>query len=99
MLLIVQTILTLVNTTEGAKVFVAIDDVSSLIEAAPSEPLILDVFLHAYAQYVISSGDNTSLRSKIDHTVKALVVSFKGTDAVTLLVFLDELLRRLDTEV
>ncbi|KAJ4391340.1 hypothetical protein N0V93_004957 [Gnomoniopsis smithogilvyi] len=97
-LLIIQTLLTLVNSPEGAKAFVAIDDVSPLVEAAPSQPLILDVFLHAYAQCVISSGDSTTLQSKIDQTVAMLVVSFKGTDAVTLLAFLDSLLRRLDPE-
>lgn len=98
-LLIVQTLLTLVNSPEGAKTFVAIDDASPLIEAAPSQPLILDVFLHAYAQCAISLGDSASLRSKIDQTVTNLAVSFKGTDAVTFLGFLDQLLRRLDPEV
>lgn len=98
-LLIIQTLVTLVNSPEGAKAFVSIDDVSPLIEIAPSCSLVLDVFLHAYAQGVIAFKDKTSLRSKIDQTVAALAVSFKGTDGVTLLVFLDQLLRRLDPEV
>lgn len=98
-LLIIQTLLTLVNSSEGAKVFVSIDDVSPLIEVAPSQSLVLDVFLHAYAQGVISLEDKICLRSKIDQTVAALAVSFKGTDGVTLLIFLDQLLRRLDPEV
>lgn len=98
-LLIIQTLLTLVNSSEGAKVFVSIDDVSPLIEVAPSQSLVLDVFLHAYAQGVISLEDKRSLRSKIDQTVAALAASFKGTDGVTLLIFLDQLLRRLDPEV
>lgn len=79
--------------------FVSIDDVSPLIEVAPSQSLVLDVFLHAYAQGVISLEDRASLRSNIDQTVAALAVSFKGTDGVTLLIFLDQLLRRLDPEV
>lgn len=79
--------------------FTAVDDISPLTEAAPSQPLVLDVFLYAFSQCVVSSEDNTLLRLKIDQAVKALVISFKGTDAVTLLVFLDQLLRRLDSEV
>lgn len=76
-----------------------IDDVSPLIEIAPSQPLVLDVFLYAYAHSAAFSDDKLSLRPKIDQTISSLVVSFKGTDAVTLLSFLDRLLRRLDPEV
>lgn len=98
-MLIVQTLLTLVNSSEGAKAFVSVEDVSPLIEIAPSQSLALDVFLHAYAQCAISLEDRTYLQPKIDQTVAALVVTFKGTDGVTLLNFLDQLLRRLDSEV
>lgn len=97
--LILQSLLTLVSRPEGAKIFVQIEDLSPLIETAPSQPLVLDVFLHAYAHAATISEDNSSLQLKIDQTVKSLVASFKGTDAVTLLTFVDQLLRRLDREV
>lgn len=98
--LILQTLLTLVNSPEGATAFVAVDDGSPLIEVAPSQPLVLDIFVYAYAQFIVLHAEaSASLRSKIDQTVNALVVSFRGTDAVTLLAFLDQLLRRLDPEV
>lgn len=97
--LILQTLLTTVSSPEGARVFVEIDDVSPLVEVAPSQPLVLDVFLYAYIHAETWPGDKASLRLAIDRTVSELVASFKGTDAVTLLAFLDQLLRRLDPEV
>lgn len=97
--LILQTLLTLVSSPEGAREFVAIDDASALIEIAPSQPLVLDVFLYAYSQLAVLPASSSTLRSKVNSTVQSLVVSFKGTDAVTLLGFLDSLLRRVDAEV
>lgn len=94
-----QTLLTLVSRVEGAKEFVAIEDVSALIEIAPSQPLALDIFLYAYSQSATFTEDTAALKTKIDQIVQSLVASFKGTDAVTLLAFLAELLRRLDPQV
>ncbi|KUI59304.1 hypothetical protein VP1G_06549 [Cytospora mali] len=96
--LILQTLLTLVSYPDGAKEFVAIEDVSPLVEIAPSHPLVLDVFLYAYAQSAPLVEDQPRLRSNIGKIVQSLIASFKGTDAVTLLSFLDQLLRRLDPE-
>lgn len=96
--LVLQTLLTLVSRVEGAKEFVAVDDVSSLVEIAPSQPLALDILLYAYAQSAAFTEDRTSMQSKVDNIIQGLVASFKGTDAVTLLAFLAELLRRLSPE-
>ncbi|KUI64855.1 Uncharacterized protein C16C4.02c [Cytospora mali] len=96
--LILQTLLTLVSYPDGAKGFVGIEDVSPLVEIAPSHPLVLDVFLYAYAQSAPLVDDQSRLRTNIGKTVQSLIASFKGTDAVTLLSFLDQLLRRLDPE-
>jgi hypothetical protein len=46
-----------------------------------------------------ATPDKSMLRSKIDSTISSLVSSFKGTDAVTLLSFLANLLPRLEPEV
>lgn len=97
--LILETLLTLVNSPKGARKFLAVDDLSCLIEIAPAQPLVLDLFLHAFTQSTISVKETSSLSSRIDSTIKALAVSFKGTDGVTLLNFVDRLLRRLDPEV
>ncbi|KAL1855828.1 hypothetical protein Daus18300_010902 [Diaporthe australafricana] len=96
--LVLQALLTLVSHPEGAKEFVAVDDVSALVEIAPSQPLALDIFLYAYSQSASFAGDAASMKSKIDKIIQGLIASFKGTDAVTLLAFLAELLRRLDPE-
>ncbi|CAN8097196.1 unnamed protein product [Discula destructiva] len=97
--LILQSLLTLVSSLEGAQVFLSVDDLSSLIEIAPAQPLALDVFAHAYAHAAMSSEIESSLQLKVDQTIKALAASFKGTDALTLLDFVDQLLRRLDPEI
>lgn len=76
-----------------------VDDASALLEIAPDHPLVLQVLLHAYSQLALLPHHSLTLRSKLDSTLQSLVASFKGTDAVTLLVFLDSLLRTLDPEV
>ncbi len=80
-----------------------VDDLSPLTEIATSHPLALDVLSLAWlgnsAAAVASPGDKPFLRQKIDATIGALVSTFKGTDAVTLLNFLSHLLRNLDDEV
>ena len=97
--LILQTLLTLVSYPDGAKEFVGVEDASPLLEIAPSYPLVLDVFLYAYSQPPTMVKDQPYLQSHISQTVQSLNASFKGTDAVTFLNFLDQLLRRLDPEV
>lgn len=87
------------NSPEGALEFVAIDDASALLEIAPEQPLVLRVLLHAYSQLAVLPEHSLTLRSKVNATLQSLVASFKGTDAVTLLLFLDSLLRTLDSAV
>lgn len=97
--LVLQTLLTIVSRVEGANEFVEVDDVSALVEIATSQPLALDIFLYAYSQSVAFVDDTAAMQFKIDSIIQGLVASFKGTDAVTLLAFLAELLRRLSPEV
>jgi hypothetical protein len=96
---VLQALLTLVSRVEGAQQFVAVEDVSALTEIAPSQPLALDIFLYAYSQSAAFTQDAAFMQSKVDNIIQSLVASFKGTDAVTLLAFLAELLRRLSPEV
>ncbi|EGZ72249.1 DUF1941-domain-containing protein [Neurospora tetrasperma FGSC 2509] len=102
--MVLETLSALVTTPDGAKAFIALDDVTTLIEIAPSQPLVLDIFFYAWLNATNSSvsssaEDKDLLRTKIDHTITALVSSFKGTDAVTLLDFLANLLPRLEPQV
>jgi len=95
--LVLETLLSLVSQPEGAEVFTEISDLDSLTEIAPSQPLVLDIFSYAWLNATLSpETDKDKLRSEIDIRIGALVSSFKGTDAVTLMAFLADLLPRLD---
>jgi|SRR3569833_85274 len=98
--LILQTLATLVSNAGGAVALSRVEDLSPLTEIATMHPLSLDVLSLSWLNSATSSAeDKAELRRKIDETIRALVSSFKGTDAVTLLSFLGSLLRNLDEEV
>jgi hypothetical protein len=88
----------LVSQPEGARVFVSVEDLTTLTEIASSQPLAMEVLLHAWLN-AMSGPDKAGLRSTIEKNVSNLIASFKGTDAVTLLEFLANLLPRLEAEV
>ncbi|KAK2050493.1 DUF1941-domain-containing protein [Colletotrichum somersetense] len=96
--LIVQTILTLVAFPEGAKSFLEVEDVSPLVEIAPSNSSALEVFAFSWINCMGLVQDRTVLKTKIDGTVQALVSTFNGTDGVTLLEFLGKFLRNADPQ-
>ncbi len=97
--LALETVVSLVSQPAGATVFTAVQDLSPLTETASLQPLALDALLYAWLNVMTVTADKDSLRYKIDSTINSLVVSFKGTDAVTLLSFLSRLLPRLQPEV
>ncbi|KAL2188938.1 DUF1941-domain-containing protein [Thermothelomyces heterothallicus CBS 203.75] len=98
--LTLEALVSLVSRPDGARVFTtAVEDLSPLTEIAAKQPLALDTLLFAWLNAAMAATtDKSSLRSKIDSTVGSLVASFKGTDAVTLLSFLANLLPRLNPE-
>lgn len=79
--------------------FISIEDLSPLTEIAPSQPLALDTLLHGWLNAMTRVENKSSYRLDIGRTIGNLVSSFKGTDAVTLLAFLANLLPRLEPEV
>lgn len=92
----------MVSHPGGAVALIGLDDLSPLIEIAPSRPLALDVLSMACAWIQgqdTAAMDKEKIMGKIDGIIQRLVTSFKGTDAVTLLAFLSTTLRRLDPEV
>ncbi|KAH6624403.1 Neurochondrin-domain-containing protein [Chaetomium sp. MPI-SDFR-AT-0129] len=97
--LALETLVSLVSQPEGARAFTAVEDLSPLTEIASSQPLALDVLLYAWLNAMAVVTNKDSLRSKMDSTIGSLVVSFKGTDAVTLLSFLGNLLPKLEAEI
>ncbi|KAL2021020.1 hypothetical protein VTK56DRAFT_7675 [Thermocarpiscus australiensis] len=97
--LALETLVSLVSQPNGARVFLGVEDLTPLTETAPSQPLVLDILFYAWLNAMTAASDKSSLRTKIDSTIGNLVSSFKGTDAVTLLAFLANLLPRLEPEV
>ena len=76
-----------------------LEDLSPLTEVAPSNPQALEVLSYAWLNSLTGAEIPSDLRQKMDKTVDSLVTSFKGTDAVTLLEFLANLLRALQTPI
>ncbi|TPX18385.1 uncharacterized protein E0L32_011718 [Thyridium curvatum] len=97
--LILQTITTLVSQPEGAAVLNKIDDLSPLTEIAPSHKLALDILSFSWLNAMANGEDMAGMRSKIDQTIQSLVATFKGTDGVTLLEFLAQVLSDLDSQL
>ncbi|KAH6969764.1 Neurochondrin-domain-containing protein [Fusarium avenaceum] len=91
--LILQLLHTLVSSQQGAQEFVKVEDFSSLTEIAPSHAQVLDVLCFAWLNSMTDVEDPTVLSKQVDDTIKNLVSSFTGTDAVTLLEFLGYFLR------
>ena len=94
-----KTLLTLVSRPEGGRAFSEAADWSPLIEIAPKQPYALAILSWAWLHAASSTKDRSSLRYRIDKTISALVASYRGTDAVTLLDFIDKVLGRLDDDV
>lgn len=97
--MLLQLLYTLVSCQEGAMALVRIDDLSSITEIAPSHASAMDILLHAWLNAMVAVGDTSYLADHIDRNVQSLVASFRGTDAVTLLEFLGQLLRQASSEV
>lgn len=97
--LILQLLYTLVSRPGGARALVAIDDLSSIAEIAPSQPIVLHLLCNAWLNTMTAPPDNVDLKSHVSTTIQGLVTSFRSTDAVTLLEFLGSLLRQADPAV
>jgi len=80
-------------------VFVRLQDISSLVENAPSQHLALEVLSYAFLNSAAATEDREELSSRIEQMVSSLIASYTGTDAVTLLEFLADFLRQLDKDV
>jgi hypothetical protein len=99
MKLILQTILTIVSQPEGAMELLHVQDLSPLIELASQESLVLEIFNYAWLNASIIPDEVQAVRENIDKIVPSLVVVFKGTDGVTFLSFLGDLIPKLEPEV
>lgn len=85
------------SSPEACEILVEVEDSSSLMEIAPKQPLVLSIFAFAWVNGNFKDADVT--KKKINNVMSALVASYKGTDAVTLLDFISKVLSRLDEGV
>ncbi|GFP59468.1 hypothetical protein ACSS6W_010812 [Trichoderma asperelloides] len=97
--MLLQLLYTLVSCQEGAMALVRIDDLSSITEIAPSHAIAMDILLRAWLNAMVIVDDTSYLAGHMDRNVQSLVASFRGTDAVTFLEFLGQLLRQASSEV
>lgn len=96
--LALQLLSTLASNPEGAARVSKVEDLSPLTEIAPSNPLALNVLRLSWLNTM--AGENVTLTSnKVAETLKILIPSFSGTDAVTLLDFLGDFLRQADSKL
>jgi hypothetical protein len=91
--------LTIVSQPEGAVELLRVQDISSLIEIASHYPLVLEVVKYMWLNASTIPDEIQAVRTNVDKIIPSLVVVFKGTDAVTFISFLGDLLPKLDQEV
>lgn len=100
---LLQLLLTLASTEEGARAIVRVEDLSPLTETASANPKALDVlrfaFLNTMGHSSESDIDVATIRNRVDETLRSLTSAFKGTDAVTFLSFLGSFLRQAEPQV
>ncbi|KAL3419095.1 hypothetical protein PVAG01_09317 [Phlyctema vagabunda] len=96
--LILQTLLTFVSQAPGAVELLSIEDISSLVEIADKQPLVLDVLNSMWTNSSTSAAKVDSVKSSMDKTLPTLIVLFRGTDAVTFLMSVGNLLPKLMPE-
>ncbi|KAH9433715.1 hypothetical protein MCOR02_005760 [Pyricularia oryzae] len=97
--LILQALLTLVSHPQGAQTLAQIEDLSNLVEIAPTQPLVLNVLSFAFLGSMATANTieaRSAFAHKVEQVLADLVRSYTGTDGVTLLDFLADFLRRLD---
>ncbi|KAL5322648.1 hypothetical protein ACEPPN_010622 [Leptodophora sp. 'Broadleaf-Isolate-01'] len=96
--LILQTILTIVSLSEGALEVLAIQDLSPLIEISNQYPLALDILSFSWTNASAINTEVEAVRNSINQVIPALIINFKGTDAVTFIGFIGNMLPKLEPE-
>lgn len=76
-----------------------VQDLSPLIELANQDPLVLEIFKYTWLNASMIPAEIQAVRENIDKIVPSLVVVFKGTDGVTFLSVLGDLIPKIEPEV
>ncbi|QSZ37717.1 hypothetical protein DSL72_008816 [Monilinia vaccinii-corymbosi] len=93
--LILQTLLTIVSQVEGSLELLKVDDLSPLTEIAPQCPLVLDILNYAWANGSTVNTEVQAVHGSINKAIPNLILVFKGTDAVTFLLFVASFIPKL----
>ncbi|KAI1000461.1 hypothetical protein K3495_g7736 [Podosphaera aphanis] len=97
--LILQSLMIIVSQPEGSIKLLSIEDLSPLTELATQEPMALDILQYAWLNAAATSNGADLVRTSIDKLIPNLTKSFQGTDAVTLLNSIANLLPNLDPAI
>lgn len=97
--LIIQTLLIIVSQPEGAVELLHVKDLSPLIEIASQYPLVLEVIKYTWLNASTLPEEIQAVRENVNKVVPSLVVVFKGTDAVTFIIFLGDFLPKVEQDV
>jgi hypothetical protein len=76
-----------------------IQDLSPLIELASQDSLVLEIISYTWLNASIIPAEIQAVQENIDNIVPSLLVVFKGTDGVTFLNFLGDLIPKLEPDV
>lgn len=76
-----------------------IEDLSPLTEIAAQNPLVLDILTFMWTNAALVATEVEAIQKSIDKVIPALQNTFNGTDAVTFLSFLGNLIPKLAPEV
>ena len=91
--------MTIVSQPEGALELLSVEDLSPLTEIATQDARVLDILAFTWANASAISSEVGSVRLSIDKIMPMLLNVFRGTDAVTLISFVGDLLPKLTSEV
>lgn len=97
--MILQTILALASQKGGALELINTEDVSPLTEIAPQQSMVLDIFSLAWAITSTEISEVPKVRDCLNKTIPMLISSFRGTDAVTFIAFIGDILPKLPIDV
>ncbi|CZR66813.1 uncharacterized protein PAC_16714 [Phialocephala subalpina] len=95
-LLILQTLLSVVSQPEGAVELLHLEDLSPLTELANQYPLVLEIISFTWTNAALMPSEVPVVQKRIDQIFPTLIVNFRGSDGVTLLSSVANLIPKLE---
>lgn len=96
---ILQILVSISASAKGAQALLEMEDLSPLVEVAPSHHLALKVIQYALVNAIPISHMHSLLQAGIAKLMPRLVIGFKNNNSTTFLQFLAELLPKLPPSV